>query len=117
MKIRILLSVFLVVALIVFVCAIWMFQETTIRVSESSDGRYVLVITKRNIDSFLSVMPGQGSDVQCFVELRRMDDRQIILRKNVDMLQNINHIQWDADKVWINTRSAISYEGNAIGIW
>lgn len=46
-----------------------------------------------------------------------MDGGQIILRKDVDMLQNVEHIQWDADKVWINTRSAISYEGNAIGIW
>ena len=117
MKIRILLSVFFIVALIVSVCAIWMFQETTIRVSYSPDGRYVLAITKRNIDSFLFVMPGQGSDIKCFVELRRMDGGQIILRKDVDMLQNVEHIQWDADKVWINTRSAISYEGNAIGIW
>ena len=117
MKTRILLSVFLIVALIVSVCTIWMFQETTIRVSESPDGRYVLAITKRNIDSFLSVMPGQGSDIKCFVELRRMDGGQKVLRKDVDMLQNIKHIQWDADKVWINTHSAISYEGEALGIW
>ena len=115
MKRTILLLGSLVVVL-VLCCTLWAFQETTIRTSSSPDGRYVLVVSKRNIDS-LPVMPGQGSDVKCFVELRRREDWQMILRKGVDMLQNIEHIQWDADRVWINSRYAITYEGNVIGEW
>ncbi|MBP5320542.1 MAG: hypothetical protein J6334_06110, partial [Kiritimatiellae bacterium] len=109
------LLVLFIVALFVFICVMWMFQEMAICSSDSPDGRYVLVVMKRNIDS-LPVMPGQGSDVKCFVELRRRVDGQIISRKTVDMLQKVEHIQWDADKVWINPRCAISYDGKAIGI-
>ena len=116
MKNKILLLVLFIVALFVFICVMWMFQEMAICSSDSPDGRYVLVVMKRNIDS-LPVMPGQGSDVKCFVELRRRVDGQIISRKTVDMLQKVEHIQWDADKVWINPRCAISYDGKAIGIW
>ena len=106
----------LVVGLFLIFCARWMFQETTIRVSNSPDGKYALSVIKRNIDS-VPVMPGQGSDVKCFAELRRRESGQIILRKVVDMLQNVEQIKWDADKVWINPHCAISYEGKVIGNW
>lgn len=104
------------ICMLVALCVVWIFQETTIRASNSPDERFMLAVIKRNIDS-LPVMPGQGSDVKCFVELRRRDDGQIILRKEVDMLQNVEQIEWDADKVWINPHCAISYDGNLIGIW
>ena len=106
----------LLVSVITLCCLIWMLQETAIYASNSPDEQYVLVVMKRNIDSYL-VMPGQGSDVKCFVELRSRVDGQIILRKDVSMLQNIEHIKWDADKVWINSHSAISYDGKLMGIW
>jgi len=116
MKRKILGLALFVVGLFLIFCAMWVFQETTIRASNSPDGRYLLVVLKRNLDS-LPVMPGQGSDVRCFVELRRRGNGQLILRKDVDMLQNVEHIQWESDRVWINSHSAISYEGKLIGIW
>ena len=113
---RTILVLGLLVGVLIVSCAIWAFQETTIRASNSPDGRYVLVVIKRNLDS-LPVMPGQGSDVKCFVELRRKDDVQIILRKEVDMLQNVEEIKWDVDRVWINSHCAISYDGKVTGNW
>ena len=62
--------------MIAILCVIWMFQETTIRVSNSPDERYFLAVIKRNLDS-LSVMPGQGSDVKGFVELRKKESGQV----------------------------------------
>ena len=116
MKRKILVLALLAVGFSLILCVMWMFQEATIRASNSPDGKYSLVILKRKLD-FLPVMPGQGSDVKCFVELRWREDGKIILRKDVDMLQNVEYIQWDADRVWINSHSAISYEGKQTGIW
>ena len=115
MKIAILVLA-LLVGVIALCCAIWACQETKIRVSNSPDGRYVLAVTKRNLDT-LTVMPGQGSDIKCFVKLRRRGDGRMILRKGVNMLQDVEHIQWGVDRVWINSRCAISYDGKVIGNW
>ncbi len=107
---RVMLTSVLIVGVVTMSCAIWALQEKAICAINSPDERYVLTVFKRNIDSF-PVMPGHGSDVRCIVELRRRGNGQLILRKDVDMLQNVDHIQWDADRVWINPHSAISYEG------
>ena len=115
MKIAILVLA-LLVGIIALCCAIWACQETKICVSNSPDGRYVLAVTKRNLDT-LAVMPGQGSDIKCFVELRRRGDGRMILRKGVNMLQDVEHIRWDVDRVWINSRCAIQYDGEVIGNW
>ena len=109
-----LLIFFACAGMVVILCAIWMFQENTIRVSNSPNERYSLSVIRRNLDS-LPVMPGQGSDVKCFVDLRKKENGQLILRKSVDMLQNIEQIQWGDGEVWINPHWAISYEGTVIG--
>jgi hypothetical protein len=111
-----LLIFFACAGMVVILCAIWMIQENTIRVSNSPNERYSLSVIRRNLDS-LPVMPGQGSDVKCFVELRKKENGQLILRKSVDMLQNIEQIQWGDGEVWINPHWAISYEGTVIGNW
>ena len=103
-------------SMVAVLCTSCVFQETTIRVSNSPDERYSLAVIKRNVDC-LSVMPGQGSDVKCVVELRKRENGQIIIRKNVDMLQNVEQIQWGEGTVWINPHCAISYDGKVIGNW
>ena len=111
------LTVFMVCCgMIAMLCLSWLFQENTIRIDNSPNGRYSLFVIKRNLDG-LSVMPGQGSDVKCVVELREREDGKIILRKTVNMLQNIEQIQWETDAVWINPHCAISYDGGIVGNW
>lgn len=111
-------------AIILIVCIIvlgallvgWMFQERTIFTSESPDGKYMVSVLKRNFEC-LPVMPGHGSDVKCSIELRTYDEGRLLLRDNVDMLQNIEQIRWETDKVWFNSRCAIRYDGAKIGSW
>lgn len=114
---KVLLFVFLLITLFLIFSVWWMFQEETVQTSTSPDGRYLLVVLTRNLDSYFPIMPGQGSDVECFVELRKTKRGDIILRKSVDMLQNVDNIQWDVDRVWINSCCAILYNGEPIGLW
>ena len=102
-------------SMVAILCAIWMFQETTIRVSNSPDERYSIAVIRRSLN-VLPVMPGQSSDVECFVELRK-ENKQVIIRKDVDMVQDIEQIQWGDREVWINPHCAISYDGKIIGDW
>ena len=99
----------------VILAAIWMFQETTVRASQSPNGRYLLVVLKRNWESILPVMPAQGSDAPCHVELREQGSGRLIVRKEVAMLQDIQQIQWEHNKVWLNPRFAIPYDGSDLG--
>lgn len=100
---------------IIILPAIWMFQESTVRVDNSPDGRYSLVVLKRNLESIIPVAPGQGSDAKCHVELREQGSGRLIFRKEVAMLQDVGQIQWERNKVWINPRFAISYDGSDLG--
>lgn len=95
--------------------AIWLFQETTVRVDKSPDGRYSLVVLKRNLESIIPVAPGQGSDAKCNVELREQESGRLIFRKEVPMLQDVGQIQWERNKVWLNARFAITYDGSDLG--
>lgn len=99
----------------VILAAIWMFQETTVRASQSPNGQYLLVVLKGNWESILPVMPGQGSDAKCHVELRDRESGRRLVRKEVAMLQDVQQIQWEHDKVWINPRFAIPYDGSDLG--
>lgn len=109
-------SILTVILVLSILLATWMQHETVVSVSHSPDGQYLLVVLKRNVLS-IPVMPGQGSDAECSVELREKGSCRLIARKKVALLQNIEQIQWAAGKVWINPHCAISYEGSALGIW
>lgn len=101
--------------LLVAIPAIWLFQETTVRVDKSPDGRYSLVVLQRNLESIIPVAPGQGSDAKCNVELREQGSGRLIFRKEVAMLQDVGQIQWERNKVWLNARFAITYDGSDLG--
>lgn len=62
-------------------------------------------------------MPGQGSDVRCFVELREVQSQRLIFRGELNMMQEIEEIRWEADMVRISRFKAISYGGIKIGNW
>ena len=102
---------------IVLCGARWLLQETVVHISFSPDGKYSLSVLERNLDRILPVMPGQGSDGKCCVELRETASRRTIARKDVAMLQLIERIRWDLTGVWINPRCAISYDGTIVGTW
>jgi len=93
-----------------------MFQERTVFASKSPDSKYMFAVLQRNLE-YLPVMPGHGSDVECLIELRTCEEGILLFRDNVDMLQNIEQIRWETDKVWFNSRCAIRYDGAKIGSW
>lgn len=94
----------------------WLLLEYPIMACTSLDHRYSFTVLRRNIDRF-PVMPGQGSDIGCFVELREIHNNRLIFRGKLNMLQEIEEVRWETDSVWINRLKAISYNGLRIGDW
>lgn len=112
-KVVLTFSLILVVAILGWT---WLQMESPVMLCNSLDHRYSLVVKKRNADSVFG-MPGQGSDVRCFVELREVQSQRLIFRGELNMMQEIEEIRWEADMVRISRFKAISYGGIKIGNW
>lgn len=113
---RTMVYVFSFVFLIAAFFTYWLLKEEPVKVYLSPDSMYSLTLLKRNIDSG-PVMPGQGGDVSCITELRDLCDKRLIFRGRLSMIQEVEGVRWDSDKVMINRMKGISFRGSQIGEW
>lgn len=74
-------------------------RETEHRRFDSLDGAFHVIVF-RCTRVFSSAMPGQGSDARGIVRLYDRAGRQL-QEADVDMVQNVEHVDWEADRVHI----------------
>ena len=93
-------ALLLVVMLLVPICwpLVLKFAATEYRTIESPDGNYKIVVYR--IPAFSISMPGQSGDAPGYVRLYDKVGR-ILEEQNVDMVQNIDHADWEDNKVRI----------------
>ena len=65
----------------------------------SPDGRFKVVIF--SVPSLRFAMPGQGGDAPGFVQLIDTKTGRVLHERNVDMVQNIDQMDWSPDSVHI----------------
>lgn len=71
---------------------------TRYRDIESPDGKYRIVVYSRR--QFFPVGPGQGGDASGFVQLQDRTGK-VLREKEVAMVQNIDQVYWEQNKVEI----------------
>ena len=61
--------------------------------------------------------PGQSGDSSGRVSLINMQEKRLVFHSKIQMISEVEYIQWNAEDIRLNAVTGMTYEGIKVGDW